>query len=133
MYIWQRPRKSEPFCLKTQDKWGGKQGKLAKQRWAQNGSFLFTYIHIYIYTYIRTYIYIYGNTDTLSKWASFKEIFKDLAGEEGQNKGKQREKEGQGEKTNSHRKLKTQNKKSESLVLQKNATSSDPFGEGVAI
>ena len=48
--------------------------------------------------------------DALSKWVVFKANFKDLAGEEGQNKGKHREKEGPDENVNSHSKPKTQEK-----------------------
>ena len=37
--------------------------------------------------------------DALSKWLIFKANFKDFAGEEGKNQGKQREKEGYHEKS----------------------------------
>ena len=55
------------------------------------------YLIYYIYLYI--YICLFGEgvvkyADALSKWVIFKAKFKDLAGEEGKNKGKQREREG---------------------------------------
>ena len=80
------------------------------QKWAQNG----IWGHCFL-----CFGAIFGLTGRgrlrnpcrpLSKWVIFKANIQDFAGEEGQNKGKQRDKERQDEKMNSHRKPKTQEK-----------------------
>ena len=61
-------------------------------------------------------IHLYA--DALSKWVIFKANCKGIAGEEGKNKGKQREKEEQDETLNSLRRLKTRKENIWVLVLQ---------------